>query len=92
MTALTMFLDIMTGLLMVAIGMLIRQILEMWKDYHIEKALYEAKYGVKHTYRRIRTKPTMPKEILEKFMKTLREKKHARAVYDHGRWMMRGVK
>lgn len=83
---LVMFLNIMTAVLFIGLGMLIRQILEVWKDWHVEKALYEAQHGVKHYRAKPRHRRSIPKEVLAKFAKALREKKSARMVYDHGRW------
>ena len=71
-------------------GFLLRITLECWRDYHVQKALYEAHLQDTNPVRRYRRaqhrKPVIPKDVLAKFAFGLGRKKTAVAARIDGRW------
>lgn len=71
-------------------GFLIRLTLESWRDYHVAKALHEAKLEDTNVIRRYKhakhRKRMIPSNILTKFMDELKSKKRAIVVCESGRW------
>ena len=81
-------------------GFLLRITLEAWRDYHVGKALYEAhlqdpnpvrryrqeESGERH-YRRAQHRQRMvPRDVLNRFLTTLRRNKRAAMTRIDGRW------
>lgn len=71
-------------------GFLLRLTLESWRDYHVSKALHEAKLEdinpVRHYRHAKHRKRMIPRNVLDKFMDSLKAKKRAIAVCESGRW------
>ena len=81
-------------------GFLLRITLEAWRDYHVQKALYEAHLQDTNPVRRYRQEEsserryrraqhrqrTVPRDVLTKFLATLRRNKRAAMTRIDGRW------
>ena len=71
-------------------GFLIRLTLESWRDYHISKALHEARLQETNPVRRYRRaqhrKRMVPKDVLANFKEALKRRKKAVMVCESGRW------
>ena len=72
------------------VGFLVRLTLEAWRDYHVQKALYEAHLQENNPVRRYRRaqhrKRMVPRDVLDRFQQALKRRKKAVMVCESGRW------